>query len=275
MKISDKCRTRYPILLVHGCGFRDSRLFCYWGRIPRILEKQGARIFYAFQDGWATVETNAQVLMRRVNEVLAQTGAEKVNLIAHSKGGLECRYMISSLGMADKVASLTTVSTPHHGSQTVELLNRFPKPLFNFAGFFVNGWNRILGDKKPDFAQTCYEFSKSYSERFNRENPDAPQVYYQSYATKMNNIFSDIFLAVPFTVVSLIDGPCDGLVSVNSAQWTNFRGIACSAGHRGISHADSVDMRRHRLSRKRCDGAVSDITDFYTDITAGLAASGF
>src|SRR5436190_277798 len=40
----------------------------------------------------------------------------KVIIIAHSMGGLDARYMISRLGMADRVAALVTLSTPHHGS---------------------------------------------------------------------------------------------------------------------------------------------------------------
>lgn len=263
-------RKRYPLLLVHGCGFRDSRVFNYWGRIPGALEGAGEQVFYAYQDGWATVEYNAEVVKRSVNGILELTGADKVNIIAHSKGGLECRYMISSLGMADKVASLTTVSTPHHGSMTVEKLCSVPKGLFCAAGVVVNAWNRLLGDKNPDFVCACQELTCSYSEGFNRSNPDAEGVYYQSYATAMKGAASDIFLALPYMVVKSIDGTCDGLVSAHSAEWTNFRGTFFGAGRRGISHADAVDMRRCRLTKKEKNGAVSDITQFYVDIAKGL-----
>ncbi|RAZ33893.1 triacylglycerol lipase, partial [Klebsiella oxytoca] len=40
------CATKYPVLMVHGVFFRDFRYFNYWGRIPRALEANGARIFY-------------------------------------------------------------------------------------------------------------------------------------------------------------------------------------------------------------------------------------
>ena len=40
------CSTKYPLLLVHGVGFRDFHYFNYWGRIPRALKKNGARVFY-------------------------------------------------------------------------------------------------------------------------------------------------------------------------------------------------------------------------------------
>ena len=55
-------------------------------------------------------------LKQRVEEALVQTGASKVHIIAHSMGGLDSRRMIVDLGMADKVASLTTIGTPHRGT---------------------------------------------------------------------------------------------------------------------------------------------------------------
>ena len=81
------CTTRYPILLVHGTGFRDWKHVGYWGRIPTALREKGAQVYFGGQDGWATVEENAAGLAGRVDEVLSQSGSEKLHLIAHSKGG--------------------------------------------------------------------------------------------------------------------------------------------------------------------------------------------
>ena len=98
------CRTRYPIVLIHGTGFRDLKWPVYWGRIPKALERRGAKIYYGLQDCWASTETNAREIVRRIDEIRQETGAEKVNLIAHSKGGLEARMAASSLGAADRIA---------------------------------------------------------------------------------------------------------------------------------------------------------------------------
>ena len=109
------CATKYPVLMVHGVFFRDSRFFNYWGRIPRELEANGARIFYGNHPSAASVADSAALLKERIEEILTQTGAEKVNIIAHSKGGLDCRYAISRLGISQQVASLTTINTPPQG----------------------------------------------------------------------------------------------------------------------------------------------------------------
>lgn len=153
------CRTRYPILLIHGTGFRDWKHLGYWGRIPDTLRRHGAEVYFGGQDGWATVEENAKALARRMEEVLAQAGCEKLHLIAHSKGGLDARYLLSSLGYGDRAASLTTISTPHHGSRTMDLLYRMPKWVFRLGGFFVNAWYRFIGDKNPDFCSVCFQFT--------------------------------------------------------------------------------------------------------------------
>ena len=56
----------YPVLMVHGMGFRDHKYLNYWGRIPSKLEGAGCRVFYGNQDSNAAIETNAKVLADRI-----------------------------------------------------------------------------------------------------------------------------------------------------------------------------------------------------------------
>ena len=269
------CKTRYPVLMIHGTGFRDRNRFNYWGRIPTTLADCGCQIYYGNQDSWATIENNAATVQERIRYILAETGAEKVNIIAHSKGGMEARYVVSTLGMAGQVASLTTISTPHHGSKTMDLACRLPGMLFRMAGFFANRWFRLLGDQNPDFHFVCRQFTTEFAEEFNRRNADADGVFYQSYAGVMRNSFSDFLMFFPHFVVRRIEGENDGLVTPESAKWGEFKGILKGRSNRGISHADEVDMRRRRLSRKNEAGFVSDICDIYVKIVRDLRQNGF
>lgn len=273
--MGDKCKTKYPIILIHGTGFRDHNLINYWGRIPKALQNEGAEIYYGYQDSWGTIENNAEVIKKSIKNILTTTGCEKVNIIAHSKGGLEARYIISSLAMEDSIASLITISTPHYGSKTMDVLYNMPTFLFKTISVFVNLWFKLLGDKKPDFYNTSMQFSTYFCERFNKQNPDSEKVFYQSYATVLNNLFSDILMVIPHAVVFLIEGENDGLVTPKSATWTNFKGVLRSATNRGISHADVVDLRRHRFTKKTRVDRISDIRDFYIDLVAELKEKGF
>lgn len=267
-------KPKYPILLVHGMGFRDRKIFCYWGRIPKVLKSLGAQVYFGGQDSNGALEDNAKHVAKRIDEILAETGAEKVNIIAHSKGGLESRYIISTLGYADKIASLTTISTPHHGSKTVDLLMKTPQWLVRAGSFCVDLWFGLLGDRHPRTYRAICLFKTDVAEAFNRENPDDTRVFYQSYAFAMKSPFSDLTMFFPSLVVGWIEGENDGLLTPQTAMWGEFKGICRGNGCRGISHADEVDMRRWRLSRKTGEG-ISDITDLYQDILQDLVKRGY
>lgn len=267
--------TKYPILMLHGVGFRDLKWPLYWGRIPGVLSGMGAELFYGQQDSWARVEDNAKTVKARIRQILDETGAEKVNIIAHSKGGLEARMAASSLGMGGQIASITTIGTPHWGSKTIDRLLKAPDSLFNIAAFAVDNWIGLIGDTKPDFFAVCRDFSTAWAEQFNRANPDVPGVYYQSFAGVMRSPLSDVNLSTANLIVKLIEGENDGLVSVESARWgerfTQLRGRT----NRGVSHYDEIDFRRAPLSAKDDGDGVADICGVYRQIVTDLAARGF
>ena len=107
---------KYPIILVHGIILKDFLHFKAFGKIEKILKNAGYHVYTADHDGLGTIQSNAEQLKCFVNRVLSIEGVDRVNLIAHSKGGLDSLYMIDRLSMSDKVASLTFLCTPHKGS---------------------------------------------------------------------------------------------------------------------------------------------------------------
>lgn len=268
------CKTKYPIILVHGIGFRDRKYLRYWGRIPKALEEEGAEIYYGNQDSWGSIEHNAQIIKKSIEDVIKNTSCEKVNVIAHSKGGLEVRYLISSLGF-DDIASLTTISTPHHGSKTMNILCKIPKFLFKIVAFFVNLFFKLMGDEDPNMYLSCMQLTTTALHKFNIENQDNEGIFYQSYAAVMKNCFSDMFMFFTNLVVSFIEGENDGLVTPDSAKWGDFKGVLKGNTNRGISHADTVDFRRRNFSKVTNSTGVYDIRNVYIDIVSDLKEKGF
>ena len=262
------CRTRYPLLLVHGVGFRDFHYFNYWGRIPRELTRNGARVFYGHQEAWGTVEDNAEILRDKIHEILKETGAQKVNILAHSKGGLDSRYLISGLSMAPYVATLTTINTPHRGSALVEFLMRLPDPVYRGVCRLIDGYFGRLGDKRPNAYLASRQLSCAYASEFNQRYPDAPGVWYQSYASLMKHGFSSKLLCIPYWILKALDAPNDGLVTVESARWTNFQGVVTNRYLRGISHGDMIDLTRE-------DYRDFQVLEFYVQLVKRLAELGF
>ena len=76
------CRTRYPILLIHGLNRRDDCGPSYWGRVPDILRAQGARVYLSGQDAVGSIEDNALALRRTAREILTAEDCEKLNLFS-------------------------------------------------------------------------------------------------------------------------------------------------------------------------------------------------
>lgn len=273
--MNEKCKTKYPLMMVHGAGFRDRKYLGYWGRIPKALENEGAAVSYGNQESFSRIEQNAVILQQNIAKLICEAKVEKINVIAHSKGGLEMRYLISSLGMSEQIASLTMISTPNRGSKTMSLLWKLPDVLFKIVAWFANLFFRLLGDNNPDFYFACKQFTQEYIKDFNEKNPDVEGVYYQSYATVMKNSFSDLLLFFPHWVVRMIEGENDGLVTPRSAKWANFKGICRGASNRGISHADAVDLRRRCFTKKGKADGISDIKDVYIKMVSELKQMGF
>lgn len=264
---SQVCKTKYPILLVHGLGFRDWKYFNYWGRIPAELIRNGATIYYGHQEACATVVTNAEHIRKKVLEIVEETGCEKVNIIAHSKGGLDSRYAIAKLGIEDYVATLTTVGTPHHGSQVTDLANKLPDSFYRKVADFADKRFKKLGDGNPDFYTACHQLNTEYAEQFNEEIKDSEKVYYQSYTSVMKNAFSFDILGFTWLLLSKY-GRNDGLVTEESAKWGSFKGVYESKRIRGISHGDTIDLKRE-------DYKGYDPREAYVEIVSELKEMGF
>lgn len=252
------CRTRYPLFFVHGMGFRDdSKWYSYWGRITGCLKAQGAAVFFSNHDCIGTIGDNAVKIKERLDDLIKTEKLAKVNIIAHSKGGIEARYLISNLEAAAHTASLTTFASPHRGIKALDSVCRMPFAL-PAANPLVNAYFKLWGDKNPQFKKTVTELTSENMQKFNAENPDNPDVRYFSYAAKMKNALSDPLFFLTFPIIKCTDGDNDGLIPIESAQWGNFKGVIENKSGRGISHADMTDIRRVPI-----DGF--DITDVYVE----------
>lgn len=265
---SQVCSTKYPLVMIHGIGFKDYKYINYWGRIPKELMKNGAKVYYGNQEAFGTVEYNSQDIKNKIFSIMNETGCEKVNIIAHSKGGLDARYMISKLGMEDHVASLTLVAVPNQGSKIIDFIYWLPKWFHQNAGKIIDKYFRMIGDKNPDFFTSTRQISTHYCRKFNEEINDSPKVYYQSYAVVMNNLFSDYVLTIPYLILKVLGGDNDGLVEVESAKWGEFQGIIKNNYNRGVSHGDIIDLRKDSYKG-------FDVREKYIEIVADLKSRGY
>lgn len=263
------CSTKYPILLVHGVFFRDSKYLNYWGRIPQELTANGAKLYYGEHQSASSIEDSATELAKRIRQITAQTGCEKVNIIAHSKGGLDCRYAISYLGMAPYVASLTTINTPHRGCQFADyLLEKVSKKVQGKIASAYNGTLRKFGDSNPDFLAAVNNLRSDHCTILDKAMPIPQSVYCHSVGSKLNFAAGGKFpLNFSYHLVKHFDGPNDGLVGETAFQWGNNYTFLTVSGRRGISHGDMIDLNRENIPG-------FDVREFYIQLTADLKNRG-
>lgn len=263
------CKTKYPIVMVHGVFFRDFRYLNYWGRIPKELEKNGAIIYYGNHQSAAPVAESAKELDARIRQIVEETGCKKVNVIAHSKGGLDTRYALSLLGTDAYVASLTTINTPHRGCEFADyLLSKIPKAQQDAVAKTYNAAFKKLGDEHPDFLAAVNDLTARACEARNEIVKDVPGVYYQSIGSKLNKAFSGRFpLNFTYQLVKYFDGFNDGLVGEKSFPWGENYQFLTVKGTRGISHGDMIDLNRENI-----DGF--DVREFYVELVQELKEKG-
>jgi triacylglycerol lipase len=254
-----------PVILVHGIVSNDrSKIINYWGRVPDILKKYGIKIYFGNTDSWGDYESNAKILKTTIDKVLEETDSEKVNIIAHSKGGIDSRYLIWNYDYGKKVASLTTISTPHHGSEIADLIYQQNIVHTSIIKNTLVAFGKFYGDINPDPYNVNYQLTTENMKKFN-ENFDMDQkVYYQSLYTTMNSPFDDLIFYSSYQYIKKIHGKNDGVVSEWSSKWGN--NIIKIEG--GISHAEIIDIKKRNISR-------INIPEIYIKIVNGLSEMGF
>jgi triacylglycerol lipase len=136
--------TRYPIVLAHGMfGFDSLAGVEYWYRIPQELERSGADVHVTQVAALESTAARGEQLARQVEEILATTGADKVNLIGHSHGGPTIRYVASVY--PHYVASATSVGGVNQGSKVADVVKGITEDS-DLAASTVETLGNALGD---------------------------------------------------------------------------------------------------------------------------------
>lgn len=194
-------RLRHPVVLAHGVlGFDEiaiaGRKHRYFRNIAESLTSLSAEFHHPRVPAVASVAARADALVQLVRAL----PGERVNVIAHSMGGLDARYAISRLGLSGRVASLVTIGSPHRGTPLAGLaLSRATARLLRIDA---------LRDLDP-----------SALERFNRDTPDAPAVAYCSVVAASDRAHTNPLLWPTHAYLSKRSGPNDGLVPAASQKW--------------------------------------------------------
>ncbi|AKU98574.1 Lipase precursor [Labilithrix luteola] len=265
----------HAIVLAHGFDASTTNRWSFY-KVADKLRADGNVVHAAQVSPYRAVPDRAVQLAAHVDAALAECRAQprcdasKVHIVAHSMGGLDARYLISTLGYGDRVASLTTISTPHHGSRIADVLVKIIPDDFDGAlNAIGKAWAKTFTSDElaegTDLEGALRSISEQYTtETFNKEVLDDPRVTYLSWAGVSN------FAAIPNTAdreacegklttsfgvrdamnVTLVPAagfvahgvslrPNDGMVTVESAKWGKFMGCIPA------DHLDEVGQPKH------------------------------
>ncbi|MBI4717536.1 MAG: hypothetical protein HY763_07010 [Planctomycetes bacterium] len=214
----------FPIILAHGIARFDAlsdQLFRvddndaaddlhYFRNIRTHLQSHGFVVRHSHVEWARGVDIRAATLKREVERVLSDCGAEKVHIIAHSMGGLDSRHMLFNNRDTDfhrKVASLTTLGTPHHGSPVADAL-------LDGVNLAIAALNLPIEGARDLTTEACAEFNRR-AEDWER----ACGVRFRTYAgaQRLPEVFTPLKAA--WLLIHAREGDNDGLVSVASARW--------------------------------------------------------
>lgn len=267
------CATRYPILMVHGVFFRDAKnkYLNYWGRIPDALEKNGAVVYFGNQPSAASVKDCGEFLAERIRAIVAETGCERVHIIAHSKGGLDARWAIAQCGVASMVASLTTINTPHRGCGFADvLLGKAPVSLRDRVAAAYHKALSALGEPNADFLAAVSDLTATRCAELDPALviPAGEHIYCRGVGSVLTHATGGRFpLNMSYHLVKHFDGPNDGLVSASSYAWGEDFIQLVPPADRGISHGDMIDLNRENIRG-------FDVREFYVGLVSDLKARG-
>ncbi|KAG0682767.1 hypothetical protein C6P40_004028 [Pichia californica] len=235
----------------------------YWNGIKKNLQVHGCNVLIAKVPPFASIETRASILdkflinslpyIRENNKHLPTNKPIKINLIAHSMGGLDCRYLIHQNEKFPnnhyEIVSLTTISTPHRGT--------------SIANFLINSLPNYLIE---NYFPSIFQLTTNYAKNFNTKIIDNPNVKYFSYGAKMNPDPTSMFL-ITWKIINDIEGPNDGMVSLKSCKWGEFKGFLDD-----VDHADLINWMGILKKTKLALG-ISNFNPnyFYLDIINNLA----
>lgn len=189
-------RDRTTVVLLRGLfGFSRMLWWEYFHGAPKMLEDMGLEVIVPRTPWGESIANRAGFLAHALKGTRGP-----LHLIGHSMGGLDARHYITHLGGHDKVASLTTISTPHRGSILADQAMNQP----------ASPWRNIRG--VADLTQTAMAC-------FNEATPDMPGVAYHSYSAARP--LSDLpWLVRPMgRRLAATEGANDALVSLASARW--------------------------------------------------------
>ena len=237
----DREYTRYPVLLMHGMAGTDSYigLVDYWFQMDEPLTEPGFMVLQRTADAFNGVDARSAQWLAHLDAMESEGLGRRFNLIAHSQGGVDARYVTSVLDQGGRIASVVTVATPHRGTSVADLsagiFDEFPVA-GNVVDAAIGLFGGLVGLEGGALVEQLSDLTRPAMEEFNMMVPDLPGVYYASWAGRSCQSLDfgcrgdndgetvDPLLSVTHGFLVQAEGDNDGLIPVESSKWGDYQG---------------------------------------------------
>lgn len=202
----------HTIVFVHGLlGFSELRLLGlridYFRGLREALEEEGVSVYFPALPTAGSVINRAYALAT----LLQAQAVDTFTIVAHSMGGLDARYLIRHLDPRRRVRGLITIGAPHRGSPVARWALETNGILQGIARHYGRD---ALTDLTPD---ACHKNNLALQDR--------ADVRYVSYSGHRTLVKQPWWLRRFGKIIDAESGANDGLVSLESARWGEFRGV--------------------------------------------------
>ena len=251
--------TRYPVVLMHGFGALANTV---QGGVLHSeamdLRTRGVLAYAPHVNPYDTVDVRAVAWADRVGRVLDETGADKVNLVGFSSGGLDARCLVGEMDWAPQVASLVTVATPHRGTALARFVLERPGRQRAWTVAVMDFMGRAAYEgAAPRAAVALAELTpEGVAARF----PEAtiPGVWCASFAARAGKGTTARMyppLVLPNRILYALSGLNDGIVPTASAAWGEALGVLDADHARlvGLSLTPSALFESRTFYRSVCE----------------------
>ncbi len=109
-----------PVVLLHGWAMTPASL----GLLALRLRRAGRRPYLlGYPSTGADMNRKAATIARQIASIREESGADQVDIVAHSLGGLLARAAMRDCGGLDFIGRLVTLGTPHQGTVLAAFLS--------------------------------------------------------------------------------------------------------------------------------------------------------
>jgi triacylglycerol lipase len=267
--------TRYPAIFLHGlAGGTHFGTADYFSGLRAFLEPLGYLVLTPEVLPFAATQERAIQWESHLEEFVEKGVGRKFNLIGHSQGGLDARYLVSGLERGELVSSVITVGTPHRGTPIATLFFGMVEdgPIDEvWVDIGASAFALLFGLKSDNnsLVAAMEALTPETLESFNMEILDDENVYYASWAgvtcgsldneckTHCHGETVTPLLGITHFILSLYGESNDGIVTTSSAQWGDFQGEVCAdhadlIGHLSshpINHFDPLSFYHEEMQR--------------------------